>query len=68
MGILPMAVVLHGIGRYSGQKSKSASIFFASPGKERFALADSIGVPTEIAEYREHGQDAHATKMRLGIT
>ncbi len=36
---------------------------FGEPGKERFALADSIGVPVEIAGYRDHGQDAHATKM-----
>ena len=28
---------------------------------ERFALADSIGIPIELAGYREHGRDAHAT-------
>ena len=32
--------------------------------EERFAFAGSIGVPIEIAGYREHGLEAHATKCR----
>ena len=39
MGNLPMAVVLHGVDRYSGQPNKREAIFLMQVLEERFALA-----------------------------
>jgi hypothetical protein len=43
MGILPIAAVRRGVGRYSEQSSKSAAIFFglsARPGRNAGARGD----------------------------
>ena len=39
MGNLPMAVVSHGIDRYSGQLNKSEAIFLNGSPEERFAFS-----------------------------
>ena len=62
----------HPIGQSASHMSHSAAflrwrlgslrfIILIGRGEDRCALAKSIGVPTDIADYREHGQDAHAT-------
>ena len=56
MGNLPMAVVFHGVDRYSGQPGKSAAIFFIHHAKNASLLIESTGVPIDIAEYREQGR------------
>jgi hypothetical protein len=49
--------------RYSGQTARAQRSCLRSTQKIASLLLDSIGVPIEIEEYLEHGQDAHATKM-----
>jgi hypothetical protein len=60
MGVSPMLRVLPHIGGIARIQQDRGDLSIRR--KERSALADSIGVPIEIAEYRDHGRDAHATK------
>jgi hypothetical protein len=42
------------------KQQELGDLFFSAP-EERSAGVDSFGVPIDIAVYRDHGRDAHAT-------
>src|SRR5581483_7998407 len=62
-GILPVAVVLHGVGRYSGQINKNVSdlLLFCFEKRRSLTLLFSRAFGPKPASTRAHGQDARAT-------
>src|SRR5581483_8265388 len=62
-GILPVAVVFRGVGRYSGQINKSVSdlLFFRRRKRRSLTLLLSRAFGPKPASTRAHGRDARAT-------
>jgi hypothetical protein len=56
-----VAAVRRGVGWYSSQEARAKRSSARDEKEDRFARTESIGIPIDIAVYREHGQDAHAT-------